>query len=266
MNIFLQELKMARTAMVWWIIALVTVTLMFVSIFPAFHYDIKASQNILANFPPQIRNIFGISLSTFFTFLGFYAYVLTYIAVAGAVQAMNLGLTMLGREVKNATTDFLLTKPISRSRIFIIKFSAALVVLFITNVVLICMTLLFARKFEVGDVNLTVFSLLVGSFSLVQLLFLAIGSLVSQCIGRIRSTISVSLAVVFSFFAINLLQGLTNDETLRYVTPFKYFDHLKIVVDQHYDAPFVWLSIGVFVVSLFGAYILFLRQDTRSPL
>jgi ABC-2 type transport system permease protein len=244
MNIFLQELKMARTAMIWWIVALVMVTLMFVSIFPAFHHDIKASQNMLANFPPQIRNIFGLSLSTFFTFLGFYAYVLTYIGVAGAVQAMNLGLTMLGREVKNGTTDFLLTKPISRSRIFMTKLTAALVVLCITNVVLICMTLFFANLFKVGDVNLTVFSLLAGSFGLVQLLFLAVGSLVSQLVRRIRSIISVSLGVVFSFFAISLLQGLTNDEALRYVTPFKYFDHVKIVIDRQYDAPFVWVSVA----------------------
>lgn len=263
MNVYTHELKMARSAMVWWIVALVTITTLFLSIFPAFSHDVESSRQLLAGFPPQLRAMFGLSLATFFTFLGFYAYVFTYIGLAGAVQAMNLGLTMLSREASSKTSDFLLTKPVTRSKIFANKLLAALTVLIVTNVVLVVVTLLLAKAFGAGNFNLYVFGLLSLAFYLVQLIFLSIGILVSQLM-HIRSIIALSLGIVFGFFVVGMIQSLTNDEVLRYVTPFKFFDHLKIVTDKAYEMQFVWLAIGVIAASIVVAYSIYLRRDTRS--
>ncbi len=263
MNVYFHELRMAKNSMITWIFVLILVTALFMSIFPAFNADAEASRKMLAGFPPQIQAMFGLSMQTFLTFLGFYAYTFTYVGLAGAVQAMNLGLTMLSREVSNKTSDFLLTKPITRTTVFWQKLLAALTVLIITNLVIIAATLLFSVVFGAGTFSLKIFSLLALAFFLVQLMFLGIGILVSQLL-RIKSVISVSLGIVFGFFVIGMLQGLTDDDKLRYITPFKYYDHMQIVIDKHYEQPFVWLTIAVIAVSMIVGYVIYRTRDTRS--
>ena len=256
---------MARGSMVGWIISLVLVTLLFISIFPTFSQDIETSRKLLENFPPQVRNMFGLSMESFFTFLGFYAYTFTYVGLAGAVQAMNLGLTMLNREVSAKTTEFLLTRPVSRTRIFRCKLFAALTVVAITNIALIGATLLMAVLFGAWGFDVHVFGLLCGAFFLVQMMFLSIGILVSQ-IAKIKSVISTSLGVTFGFFVIGLLQALAQDDTLRYFTPFKFFDHMKIVTDHAYQSQFVWLSLAVIIIPIAVSYAIYTRRDIRSAM
>lgn len=263
-NVFRQEFAMTRTTMFAWIAALVAVSLLFISIYPAFSHDVEASKQLLVNLPPQVRDMFGLSLETFSNFLGFYAYTFTYVGLAGAVQAMSLGLVMLSRETSAKTTDFLLTKPITRRRIFLSKLASALVVLLITNLILDGATIAFAFMFGAGNFSGTVFAMLCAAFFLVQLIFLGIGILVSQLLRRVKSVIATSLTVVFGFFAIGLLQSLSNDALLRYLTPFKYFDHLAIATQRTIEMKFVVLSLVLTLVALITSYLIYNRHDARS--
>ena len=265
MNIYRQEFRMARGSMMAWIIALIIVTVLFLSLYPAFSSDVEAMKRMLASYPPQVRAMFGLSMDTFFTFLGFYAYTFTYVGLAGAVQAMNLGLAMLSRETNSKTTDFLLTKPVTRRRVFIQKILSALSVLIITNVALVGATLLLTVIIGVGAFSLRTFALLALAFLLVQLMFLSIGIMVSQLM-RVKSVISVSLGIVFSFFALGLIQAIAHDEKLRYLTPFKYFDHMNIVADKSFESPFVWLAVTVIIIPLVIGYIRYTSRDVRSAL
>lgn len=264
MNIFRQELKMARTSLLWWIIALTLVTLMFLSLYPAFSTDITQSRHMLEGFPPQLRAAMGMSLDIFSNFLGYYAYIFTYIGLAGAVQAMNLGLTMLGRETTSRTTDFLLTKPVTRTRVFVAKLASALAVLVITNSILIAITLLLTIMFSVGSFSLRGFALLALSFFLVQLVFLGLGILLSQFLKRVKSVVAVSLSAAFAFFSIGMIQAMTSDQKLRYLTPFKYFDHLAVIRDNTYEPKFVILTFVVIILATAIGYIIYRTRDART--
>jgi ABC-2 type transport system permease protein len=264
-NIYAQELRMARAAMIAWTLGLVLITLLFVSIYPVFSHDIDTTRNLLAGFPPQLRSMLGLSLETMDSFLGFYAYTFTYVGLIGAVQAMSLGLTMLSREQRSKTVEFLLTRPVSRSRIFASKLMASLTVLTITNLVLSSTTVLFAFMVGAGgNFSYNVFALLGLTFFVVQLVFFAIGVILSQLIRRIRPLVSMSLGSVFAFFALNLLQGLTADKILRYTTPFRYFDHLEIVSTKSIDMKYMWLSAVLIIVFLVVSYGIYLKKDIRS--
>ncbi len=263
MNVYRQELRLEWRSMFAWIGVLALVTLLFLSIFPSFSHDIEASRKLLEGLPPQLRDAFGLSLNTFFSFLGFYAYVFTYIGLAGAVQAMNLGLGILSREARSKTTDFLLTKPVARRTIFMQKLLAALTVLLVTNTVLVAVTLLLARLFGAGEFSLRTFGILALAFLIVQLIFLALGLLVSQLM-RVKSIITISLAIVFGFFAVGMVQAMTGDEALRYVSPFKFFDHMKIVTDKTFETPFVWLSVAIVIGGIAAAYSIYRHRDVRN--
>lgn len=254
---------MNRGAMIGWIVVLVLIATLFLSIFPTFASDVNAMKQMIAGYPPAIQAAFGFNIDTLFTFLGFYAYIFTYLTLAGAIQATNLGLSILSRENRSKTTDFLLTKPITRQRVFGAKLLAALSVILITNIVLVGATLALAFTFGANNFSLRTFGLLAIAFLIVQLIFLAIGIFVSQLM-RVKSVVSISLGITLGFFALGMLQSITNDDKLRYLTPFKYFDHLKIVTDRVLEAPFIWLSVGLVVVVLAVGFIRYTSRDVRS--
>ena len=264
MNIFLKEFRLARNSLIIWATALLAVGLLFVMIYPAFSHDIAASHKLLENFPAQARAALGLSLDTFGSFLGFYAYILIYISLAAAIQGMNLGLMVLGREVTTGTTDFLLSRPVSRTRIFMSKLVASLGVLAVTDIVLTGGVWAVVAGFKLATFDLGTYLLLNVSLLLLQVIFMALGVLLTQIFGRIRSTLSVSLGVCFGFFGISLLVGLTGDAALRWVTPFRYFDHVAIVKTGSLDLEYLILTAVLIATALIASWIIYVRHDARS--
>lgn len=264
MNVFLQEWRLNAKTTIWWIVALVLVMCLFLAIYPSFHADADASRQMIANFPPQVRAMFSINVETFLSFLGFFSYVFLYVGLAGSVQAMSLGLNMNNREMASDTTDFLLTKPISRPKIFIAKACADLSVLIVTNVVLLVATVAAARLFGAGDIDTKNFVLVFLTFGFLQIIFWSFGVLISQLAGRIKSVVTVSLSVVFGFFGIRLIKSLTNETVYAYMTPFQYFDHMTIASSGQYDMKFVWLAVIEIVIAFGLALVIFWRHDARS--
>ncbi len=117
MNMFLHELKAYRKSTIVWTCALVAVSILFLSLFPSFSKDVAEFNKILESFPEGVRKALGISIDTISTFIGFYSYVFLYIVLCGSIQAMNLGVSILSKEVREKTADFLLTKPVTRMQV-----------------------------------------------------------------------------------------------------------------------------------------------------
>ena len=105
------------------------------SFYPSFAKDAEEFTKIMEGYPEAIRNALGVNLGNFFTILGFYCFPLSFITLCGAIQAMNLGTSIVSKEVREKTADFLLTKPVTRTTVLTAKLLAAFVSLVITNIV-----------------------------------------------------------------------------------------------------------------------------------
>ena len=127
MNMFLHELKAYRKSTIIWSVALAGIVIVFLSMFPAFSSNTEELKKLLENLPLALRNAIGLSLDTIGSLLGFYSTLtFLYITLCGAIQAMNLGTSIVSKEVREKTADFLLTKPVSRVQILTAKLLAAL--------------------------------------------------------------------------------------------------------------------------------------------
>jgi hypothetical protein len=73
-------------------------------------------------------------LDEIFSFGGFYAFCFFYAAVMGAIMASSPGLDLFSREKRAKCTDFLMTKPITRGRLFFAKLLAALTLTVAANI------------------------------------------------------------------------------------------------------------------------------------
>jgi len=263
-NIFRHELWSYRKSTLIWAISLSAISLLFLLLYPAFAGDATAAKKVLGNLPPGLRSALGISLQNFFTVFGFFGYLFTYVVLAGAIQAMNLGVGAISREDSGKTADFLLTKPVGRATIVTAKLLACITALMATNVVFIIASYLAARVVSTQAFSARTFVLISATLMLVQLMFLALGFVLAATLPKIKSVITVSLPTVFSFFIIGTVGSIIGTNTVRYITPFKFYDVAYIIAHNTYETRFLLIEAAFIVVALAATYGIYLHKDIRA--
>lgn len=261
---FLHELKAYRKSTILWTCALVAVSILFLSLFPSFSKDVAEFNKILESFPEGVRKALGISIGTISTFIGFYSYVFLYIVLCSSIQAMNLGVSILSKEVREKTADFLLTKPVTRMQVVTSKLLAVLTSLIITNVIYIAATTIVGLAVAEGAFDFKIFFMISITGFFVQLMFLSLGIIISVLIPKIKSVLPISLSTVFGFFIISMFGSVIGDNAIRYITPFKYFDTAYIIKNSAYEASFIIIEILFIVITTVISYLIYSKKDIHA--
>jgi ABC-2 type transport system permease protein len=238
--------------------------ILFLSIFPSFSKDADEFQKLLEGYPEAVRKAIGLELDTVFTILGFYSYSFLYISLCAAIQAMNLGTSIVSKEVREKTADFLLTKPVTRQKIMSSKLLAALTSLIITNIAFIIASYVMASQVTTEDYSSTGLFLISFSLFFVQLIFLALGLVISVVARKVKSVLTVSLSTVFTFFIISMLSSANGDGAKRYLTPFEYFDPAYIIKHSRYETSFLVAGMAIIFISIIASYVVYTKKDIHA--
>ena len=264
MNIYLHELKAYRKSTTIWTCSLVLLIILCLSMFPSFAKDALDVKKLLEGYPEVLKKALGLSLDTLFTLLGFYSYVFIYVVLCGSIQAMNLGTSIISKEVRDKTADFLLTKPVTRSQIMTAKLLAVLTSLAITNIVYTVFAMLMATVVKTEAFSMEKFILISVTLFFVQLMFMAIGVLISVLFPKIKSVLPISLGTVFGFFLIAMLSTATSDKASRFLIPFKYYDNAYIIKNSSYEASYMIVEILFIIVTILASYFIYGKKDIDS--
>jgi ABC-2 type transport system permease protein len=264
MNIFLYEWKAYRKSTIIWSIGLVAMAALFLFMYPSIAKDADEYKKLLEGYPETVRIAMGIEIENLFSILGYYSYSFMYISLFGAIQAMNLGTSILSKEVREKTADFLLTKPVKRTSIVSAKLLAALMSLIITNVIFQFSSNMMAGLVANEDYSSKVFFFISLSLFFIQLIFLALGIFISVIVGKIKSVITVSLSFVFGFFIIGMISSASGDDFKRFLTPFKYFDSGYIIKHSSYEIPFLLAGGFITIILITFSYMIYSKKDVHS--
>lgn len=264
MNIFLHELKAYRKSTIIWLLSMIAVIVVFLSLYPSITADAEAFKKVLVNYPEPVLKAFGIAVDNITSFLGFYSYIFMFVVLCGSIQAMNFGTSVISKEVRNKTADFLLTKPVSRKQIFVSKLLAVLTSILFTNIVyLICATLVSVTVVE-NSIDYKIFYMISITLLFVQLLFFSLGVLVSVLVTKIKSVLAVTLSTVLGLFTVNMFSSVLGEEAVRYITPFKYYDTAYIIKNSSYETSFVVTEIVFLVLSILASYYIYSKKDIHA--
>jgi ABC-2 type transport system permease protein len=264
MNMFLHELKAYRKSTIIWAVSLVLLVVFFLSIFPGFTKDADEFKKVLEGYPLGVRKALGITLDTISSLLGFYSYIFGYIILCGSIQAMNLGISILSKEVREKTADFLLTKPVTRTQIVTAKLLAALTSLLITNMIYMAAAGMMAAAVSEKSFDMSVFIMISLTGLFIELIFMALGVLVSVIFSKIKSVVTLSLSIVFAFFIIGMFDSVLGEKAIRYITPFKYYDSTYIIKHSSYEAPFMLLEAAFILIAITLSYVIYLKKDIHA--
>ena len=264
MNMYLHELKAYRKSTIIWTLSLVLMIILFLSMFPTFSKDAADVKKLLEGYPEALRKAIGLSLDTFFTLLGFYSYIFVYIVLCGSIQAMNLGTSIISKEVREKTADFLLTKPVTRSSIMTAKLLALVTSLVITNIVYLASAILVASSVKTEAFSLKIFFMISITLFFVQLMFMSIGIIISVVFPKIKTVLPISLGTVFGFFMIGMLSTTAGDNGARFLIPFKYYDTAYIIKNSSYEVPYMVVAIVFIIVAIFASYRIYDKKDIHA--
>ncbi|MFT4415934.1 ABC transporter permease subunit [Fredinandcohnia humi] len=264
MNIFMHELKAYRKSTIVWTLALLSLMVLFMAIFPTISKEADEFKRVLEGFPMGVQQALGIQVDSFASIIGYYSYVFMYISLCGAIQAMTVGTAIISKETREKTADFLLTKPIQRSTILMAKISAAAVSLLLTSMVFLGGARIIVASVTTNQFSIRTFLLLTISLFFIQLIFLAIGILVSVCFSKIKSVLMISLGTVFTFYIIGILTSSSEDEIKRFLSPFTYFEPNYIVANTSYEIPFLLVGSGIVVIAILSSFFIYMKKDIHS--
>jgi ABC-2 type transport system permease protein len=265
MNIFRQELKMYLRSVVTWSAAIVVLILVFTSLFPSFAGQAASLNEAMANFPPQLRAAFGLNGVDLSTVLGFFSFVFLFAQLCLAIQAATYGFGLVSVEEREWTADFLLTKPVNRSRILTSKLLAVIAGLTITNLALWGSSFAFVSLFRGGrEYDTATLLLLLLSIAVFQLVFLGLGLVISLLVKRIKSVTPYAMGLGFGMYVLSVFGDLLGTSVLEKLSPFKHFDPNYIVQQQAWDLPLALASMAVILVSLIASYALYNRRQISA--
>lgn len=261
-NIYRHEFRTRLKSVVLWSLAVTALIFFYFSLFPVFADQAALMNEMLAKFPPELRAAFGMNKIDLSTALGFYSFVFLFVQLCLAIQAGNYGFGLVSIEESELTADFLLSKPVSRTRVMTSKLLAALTSLTITNLVVwvssFAAILLFRENHEYEPSTLI---LLLLSIVIFQLFFLSVGLVISLLVKRVRSVTPYGLGLGFGSYVLSAFSGVFGTVALELITPFKHLDAASIVQHGAYDTPLVLLNVAVSLVALAVSYWLYIRRD-----
>ena len=255
---FLARLK----SIIIWSVAIAAFLIIFFSIYPGFADKAALINKLFAKFPKELLAAFGMNKMNIATVLGFYGFLLIFIQLFLAIQAGNYGFGLVSIEENEMTADFLLSKPVSRTQVFVSKLLAALTGMFLTTLVVWASTLICIALYAGGrEYDGATLLLLMLSLPIFQIFFLGVGLVVSLLVKRVRDVTPYSLGLAFGSYVLEAFRGTLGEVKLELITPFKHFDPAYIVQNGALNAPLILLNLAVTLVTLAVSYVLYIRRD-----
>lgn len=266
MNIFKQEFNMKIKSIIIWSLSLAGFIIFYMAFFPSLGKDSKALDSIMNSLPKEMLQALGLreglSISSI---VGYFTLTFTLIQLAIAIQSTNYGFSILTEEERELTADFLMTKPISRRKVYLSKFIAAFLSLIITAMVLAVGCFIALELFNGGQSyeTINVIKLLL-TLPIFQLVFLSLGMIISLFFKKVRSVLSLSMGLAIGLYVVNSVRGIIDSNILGYFTPYYYFEPGAIVLNGEYDWKLLLIGVSIIVISLISSYIVYNKRDIHS--
>lgn len=264
MNMYLRELKSHLKSTVIWTLSIIALAVMYLSMYPGIAKDAENFKKIIEGYPKAVQAAVGISVDSISSLLSFYSFVFIYVLLCGAIEAMNLGVSMLTKETREKTCDFLLTKPVSRVSIMNAKLLAAASLILITDVIYIPAAYFLAEAVKTKDFSSKLFLMVSVTLFFVQLMFLSIGVLVSVAVPRLKSVLPVSLGTVFGLYFVGTLLAADSKSPVRFLSPFRYFDSGYIIKNSTYEPKFLIAGAIIVIAAIAASYLVYNRKDIHA--
>ena len=259
MTILKQELKRGKLSLLIWTLSIGFMVFICMLMFPEMKGEMDSVSDMFSSMG-SFTAAFGMDKISFGNVMGFYGIECgNILGLGGAFFAGLLGISALANEEKNHTAEFLLTHPVSRSRVVFEKLAAIITELLIMNALIILISVIsFTAIGE--ELPLKEFALLHLAYFLLQLEISAVCFGISAFMRRGSLGIGLGLAAIFYF--LNLIANISEQaEFLKYITPFSYADSAGILSEAALELSYIIPGMSYAFSGISLAFLYYNRKD-----
>ena len=261
MALLKHELRQGKIALILWTGIVAFMLALCVLIYPEMKAQMSAISGMFSDMG-GFSAAFGMDKLNFGEFMGFFGVECgNILGLGGAFFAALLGIQALAKEEKDGTAEFLLTHPISRSRVLLAKFGSLCLQLTVFTAIVTGVTLLSVAA--VGErPEPKTFALLFLAYFLLQLETAAVCFGISAFIRNGGPAIGLGIAALFYFF--NIVANLTKSARfLKYITPFGYTESSDIIARGSLDGRYLAVGMVLALSGIAAAFLQYRGKDIR---
>lgn len=262
MNVYLKELKLNLKSLIIWsvlIIIFVIIGMQKYSSLTANGTDTKELLSMITSMPRVIQVMWGLSLYDISTPLGYFAVLYPFILIMLGIYASNLGSNIITKEQKDKTFEFLMVKPMEKSKILTAKIFASLTDVIIFNIIA---TFSIYGVLSSYNVSSNVIFLCSVSMLLFQIVFLFLSIAISVIYKKYKTSGAIALGLVLGTYVIStMIDIFENINFLKILTPFKYFDAKYFVNNNTISINFTIVAIFLIIILLSLSYIKYGKKE-----
>jgi beta-exotoxin I transport system permease protein len=266
MNIFLKELKSYRKSLIFWSIGVFLMVASGMAKYEAYSSSGQSINDLMADLPKSMKAVMGFGVVDLSKISGYYSLLYIYLLLMATIHAVMLGASIIAKEERDKTAEFLFVKPVSRNTIISAKLLAAFTNIVIFNLVTWVSLIILVGKYNKtgeavnGDIALT----MAGMFIL-QVLFMVIGSALAAVKKKPKTAPSIATGVLLLTYMLSIAIDLNEDiESLKYFTPFKYFDAKNVMFGGGLEVIFIIISMILIAALLLVTYSFYKKRDLNS--
>jgi ABC-2 type transport system permease protein len=263
-NLFLKELRTNALSLFVWMVVITLFISVTMAVYPVFVENQSKIIGMLKIIPGEVLQFKGISnFDDFLSILGFYGINnIIYMMVLGSIYAIVLSSGIVLKEEYNKTAEYLLTRPLTRSEIFISKLAVLALNVFLLNLVTSLAGFISLELVKNGPFSIRAFLILSLYTLLLNFLFGAIGLFLSSLIKRAKPITALSIGLVLIFYFIFTLSKITPGiSKIGYLSPFRYVNTDAVNPAYSLSAWNLAYFIGLSLLLTMVSYRLYLRRD-----
>jgi ABC-2 type transport system permease protein len=262
MNIFVREMKANRKSLILWCVGIVALIGSGMSKYAGLSSSGQSINDMISQMPQSLQAVMGVSVLDLSKATGYYGVLFLYMVLLATVHAAMLGATIISKEERDKTAEFLFVKPASRNKIILSKMLAALLNIAVLNIAAGVSSFLIVGNYSSGesigpDIAVTTAGLLI-----LQLLFLVMGTAIAAFYKQPKKAASRASGILLLTFFLSIAVDLNeNLEVLKYLTPFKYFQAKDMMYGGGFDAVYVALSAVLIAALCLATFVAYRKRD-----
>ena len=261
MTLVQHELKQSRISLIVWTLSIASLLAVCVFLYPSMKNEMDAVSEMFSSMG-SFTAAFGMDKVSFGTLTGFYVVECgNIVGLGGAFFAALCGISVLAKEEKEHTAEFLMTHPVSRWRVVTDKLIAVIFQLVILNVA-VYLTAVVSIALIGEDIPWKELNLLHLAYFFLQVETATVCFGISAFLRR--SGMGIGLGIAMLFYFLNLVANITEEaDFLKYITPFGYAEGADIVNSLSVNGEMMAVGVAVTVAGIVISYVKYCKKDLR---
>jgi ABC-2 type transport system permease protein len=263
-NLFLMEIRRNAVSLAIWMIVITLLIVVTMSFYRTFIENQSKIVGMLSLVPKGALQFKGISnFNDLLSVLGFYAANnVIYMMVLGSIFSIVLSSNILLKEEYDKTAEYLITRPITRSEIFISKLSVLSVNIFLLNMVASLAGLISMELVTKGPFSIKAFLILSLYTLLLNILFGSIGLFMSTLVKRAKPITTFSIGLVLILYFIFTISKITEGAAkIGFLSPFRFAGMDALSPAYAIDLWHLAYFIGITLILTALSYRIYKRKD-----